>query len=108
MLKSNMRGAEDEPQRSNPAVQSKFDRSHGMGLKAPHLSHPGEVAPMTGTKVAGHNEGGHKMPVDVTPKMGGHKVSHHAPEHLGSNMADGERMAKTPNAMMTDSIRSEK
>jgi len=60
-----MKGAEDEGVRDNPAVHSKFDRSHGKGLKAPHLSHPGQVAPVTGTKVAGHTVNGHKLPKHV-------------------------------------------
>lgn len=68
-IESNMKGASVEPQRSNPTVHSKFDRSHGKGLKAPHLSHPGETAPITGTKVAGHTENGHKLPKHV--KYGG-------------------------------------
>lgn len=62
---------------SNPTVHSKFDRSHGHGLKPPHLQHPGEVAPVTGTKVAGHNEHGHKLPFDGGYKLG--KGEHHPP-----------------------------
>jgi hypothetical protein len=52
----------NEPEGHNPTVHSKFDRSGGKGLKPPHLSHPGETAPVTGTHVAGHNEGGSKYP----------------------------------------------
>lgn len=44
---SMVKGAGDTDSGSNPAVQSKFDRSHGRGLKAPHLSYPGQVAPVT-------------------------------------------------------------
>ena len=50
---------------TNPPVHSKFDRSRGFGLKAPHLKHPGEVAPVTGTHVPGHTEGGAKLPREV-------------------------------------------
>lgn len=60
----------NDPVRSNPPVQSKFDRSHGMGLTPPHLSHPGETAPQSGTKVAGHTENGHKIPYKGTLKLG--------------------------------------
>lgn len=66
---SGMRGAGNEGEnRANPPVRSKFDRSHGMGLKAPHLSHPGEVAPETGTKVRGFTEHGHMLPHHIKEK----------------------------------------
>lgn len=64
-----MKGAEDEGVRDNPAVHSKFDRSRGKGIPAPHISHPGGTAPITGTKVAGHTEHGAKLPKHV--KYGG-------------------------------------
>lgn len=57
-----MKGAETEPVRNNPPVRSKFDKSHGHGLPAPHLSHPGEVAKETGSKHAGFTENGHMLP----------------------------------------------
>lgn len=68
-----------DPIRSNPPVQSKFDRSHGKGLKPPHLSWPGAVAPQTGTTVAGHNANGAKY-----PREGGDK-----PKPLGSHRHGG-------------------
>lgn len=84
---SHMRGAETETVRDNPTVHSKFDRSQGKGLKAPHLSHPGEVAPLTGTHVKGHTPNGHMLPkhiahvnqhdtVKASPRMGTQVKSH--------------------------------
>lgn len=60
-----VKGAGDSQMRENPVVHSKFDRSRGMGLKAPHLSHPGEVAKPTGSKHDGFNENGHMYPHEV-------------------------------------------
>lgn len=59
-----MPGAHDEGVKENPRVQSKFDRSHGKGLPAPHLKHPGEVARETGSSHPGHTENGHKIPIE--------------------------------------------
>jgi len=68
MLKSNMRGGDIQGEtRNNPKVQSKFDRSHGHGLKPPHLTQPG-TAPMSGTTVAGHTEAGHRLPTEIREK----------------------------------------
>jgi hypothetical protein len=91
MLKSNMRGAEDEPIRANPAVKSKAS-FHGKGRPAPHLSHPGATAPVTGTHVAGHNENGHKLPVDVTPAKGAHHVTHNPTGGKAPNFAQTDRV----------------
>lgn len=54
----------------SPPIRSKFDRSHGKGLKAPHMSHPGGTAPVTGTTVAGHTENGAKYPSKGNGKLG--------------------------------------
>jgi hypothetical protein len=89
-----------DPERNNPAVQSKFDRSHGKGLKPPHLSHPGAVAPVTGTKVAGHNENGHKMPKEASVGYGEPQKTHHEP-HAG-RMAEGTRTGHTPKSSFYD------
>lgn len=51
---------------SNPKVQSKFDRSHGKGLKPPHMSLKYATGPITGTKVAGHTVNGAKIPREIT------------------------------------------
>lgn len=55
---------------SNPKVESKFDRSHGKGLIAKHVSLVGATAPPTGTTVAGHNENGAKYPTKGNGKLG--------------------------------------
>lgn len=60
----------NDPVRSNPPVQSKFDKSHGHGVPFTPVSHPGATAPLTGTKVAGHNENGHKYPTKSTLTLG--------------------------------------
>lgn len=101
-----MPGAEED-QRSNPAVRSKFDKSQGKGLPAPHLSHPGQTVAVTGTHHPGHNENGHKIPVEVTGRHGGdemHKVTHHHPSTLGSGMAEGRGYAREPNIAQSDRV----
>lgn len=55
---------------SNPKVRSTFDRAHGKGLKAPHLSWPGATAPVTGTQVPGFDANG-----NMRPKPSGLKVT---------------------------------
>jgi hypothetical protein len=40
---------------SDPPVQSKFDRSHGKGLKVRPVEKPGDVAPMP--RESGHELG---------------------------------------------------
>jgi hypothetical protein len=68
MLKSNMSGGGIQGEtRDNPPVHSKFDRSHGHGLKPPHAT-LGGMAPMSGTKVPGHTESGHRLPTEIHKK----------------------------------------
>lgn len=86
-----MPGAHDEGVRDNPPVKSKFDKSQGRGLPAPHLKHPGEVAKETGSKHPGFNENGHLLPKEGAMAFGGVKTHHHEPSRLGTNMADGEK-----------------
>lgn len=66
-------GSEMYKSKGNPPVTSKFDRDHGMPRKLGKVTHPGGVAPITGTHVPGHNEGGHMYPresgVSVTDKV---------------------------------------
>jgi hypothetical protein len=90
----------NDPVGSNPAVHSKFDRSQGKGLRPPHLSHPGETAPLTGTHVAGHNENGHKEPVKHSHGYGAPVQTHHEP-HAG-RMAEGVRTGHTPKTTQYD------
>lgn len=90
----------NDPVGHNRAVQSKFDRSQGKGLKPPHLSHPGEVAPVTGTHVSGHNEGGHQHPKEASVRHGEPKRTHHEP-HAG-RMAAGESVKHLPNDSFYD------
>jgi hypothetical protein len=53
----------------NMKTRSKFDRSHGKGLKAPHMGFKGATAPITGTVVPGHNDGGHMIPMEQKVKL---------------------------------------
>lgn len=92
----------NDPVGHNPAVQSKFDRSQGKGLKPPHLSHPDETAPVTGTRVAGHNENGHKLPREVSRGFGEPKVTHHSPAEAHGKMLRGERANPSPKATFYD------
>ena len=50
-----MKGAENEPVRNNPTVRSKFDKSHGKGLKAPHMSFPGGIVNGNGKNIVPRN-----------------------------------------------------
>ncbi len=102
-----MRGTTDESHGENPTVRSKFDKSQGKGLPAPHLTHPGEVAKETGSKHTGFNENGHMMPKDVSMAVGDdgkHQVTLHTPDNLGTGMAEGRGYAKEPNVAATDHI----
>lgn len=54
---------------SNPKVTSKFDRDHGKPRHPTPVSHPGAVAPQTGTTVPGHNENGHAYPSHTGKKL---------------------------------------
>ena len=100
-----VKGAGDTHMASNPAVHSKFDRSHGRGIPAPHVGHPGGTLSITGTKIPGHNENGRLEPRSVDPGVGPHKVTHHPPQTLGSNLADGERgITGSKNSHYTDHV----
>jgi hypothetical protein len=89
----------------NPPVRSKFDKSRGKGLPAPHIGHPGATAPLTGTTIPGHNENGHKLPTERGNSHGGIKTHHHEPGRLGSNMAEGQRhVYGMPNKDQTDRV----
>jgi hypothetical protein len=102
-----VRGAGDSGSGNNPPVRSKFDRSRGKGLKAPHLSHPGEVAKESGSGHAGFMDSGHMMPKDVTPRLGTGSHEHIETGRLGGvNPMDSHR--KEGNYLMTDSIAREK
>lgn len=68
MTYKTMRGAEEEI-RSNPPVRSKFDKSHGHGLKAPHLSFPGQTCPTTSAAPRVYEKPGN-MKGEVADKMG--------------------------------------
>lgn len=57
-----VKGAGDTQTGSNPGVSSKFDKSQGKGLKAPHQSFPGQTAGITGSTKAGFNENGRMNP----------------------------------------------
>jgi hypothetical protein len=101
-----MRGAEED-QRENPPVQSKFDKSQGKGLPAPHLTHPGAVAKETGSKHPGFNENGHMLAREVGGPVGDstiHRVTQHSPASLGSGMAEGRRSYGEPNIAATDHV----
>lgn len=99
---SHMRGAEVETVRDNPRVQSKFDKSRGKGLPAPHLSHPGAVAKDTGSKHAGYTENGHMLPTHIkhsnqhdtikaSPRMGTQVKSHQDSSYSGGKVTHGSK-----------------
>jgi hypothetical protein len=98
-----MFGAHDEGVKDNPPVRSKFDKSHGKGLPAPHLKHPGQVAPDTGTRVPGHTENGHQLPIHRSLPMGGHQVTRHEVSSMGTNMYSGQGLGTAKNTKVTDS-----
>lgn len=58
----------NEENKSNPPVRSKFDKSQGKGLKAPHLSFPGGTAKVTGSSHAGFTENGNMLPKSSSPR----------------------------------------
>lgn len=95
MADSRMRGAEVETIRDNPPVRSKFDKSHGKGLPAPHLSSPGAVMPTTNPAAR----------VFAEPKSvgstGSIRTEHIPPSQLGTGMADGRHYARAPNMSQT-------
>lgn len=96
MVEKTMPGASNEPVRENPTVRSKFDKSQGRGLPAPHLTFPGQVAPVT-------NDGAARVrmePKDVTSR-GSYRSEHISPSNLGTAMAEGRRMANAPNMGQT-------
>jgi len=90
-----MKGAEDEPIRDNPTVHSKFNRSHGKGVSAPHMSSPGPVMPTTspGPRV-------YSQPKNVG-SSGSMKTQHIPPSQLGDGMANGRHYAQAPNMAQT-------
>jgi hypothetical protein len=104
--KSGFLAGTEQERGSNPVVRSKFDKSHGKGLPAPHLKHPGEVAKESGSKYPGHTENGHKLPVERgTNFSGGITTHHHEPGKLGSMMAEGHRsIYGMPNKNHTDHV----
>lgn len=106
MSDSHMHGAENEGVRDNPKVRSKFDKSQGRGLPAPHLKHPGEVAKESGTKQPGFTENGHMEPKERQGHgVGSIATHHHEPGKLGSNMAMGQRsIYGMPNKDQTDRV----
>src|SRR5271154_5506904 len=103
MKYGHMPGAHDEGIKENPEVRSKFDKSQGRGLPAPHLKHPGEVAKETGTHMPGHNENGHKMPTERSVGLGGsHTRSHYSPGEMAAPMLHGTGMGAVKNTRLTD------
>lgn len=100
---ASVKGSGDTTMGNNPAVRSKFDKSHGKGLPAPHLSFPGQTAPVTGTKVGGFNPNGRMVPKEVT-KTGTLSLNHRSPAELGTQMANGQRTAPKPNMAQTGRV----
>lgn len=98
-----MSGAHDEGTRENPTVRSKFDKSQGKGLPAPHLTHPGETAKETGSKHPGHNENGHKLPTERSVGLGGSHLRHsYTPGEMGAPMIHGVGLGHAKNSRLTD------
>jgi hypothetical protein len=103
MTYGKMPGAHDEGIRNNPPVRSKFDKSQGKGLPAPHLKHPGEIAKDTGTRMPGHNENGHKLPAERSVGLGAsHLRTHYGPGEMGSPMVHSTGQGKPKNERLTD------
>lgn len=88
--------------RENPKVRSKFDKSQGRGLPAPHLSHPGATAKVTGSSHPGHTENGHKLPVERMNGVGGIGARHYSPGEMGAPILKGQGMGGPKNTHMTD------
>ena len=98
-----MPGAHDEGARDNPPVRSKFDKSQGKGLPAPHLKHPGEVAKETGSRHPGHNENGHKLPTERSVGLGGSHLRHnYTPGEMGAPIITGTGQGHAKNSRLTD------
>lgn len=95
MAESDMRGAQNEPVRDNPPVRSKFDKSHGHGLKAPHMAAKGPVVSTTTSAPTVRSE-----PKQVGTK-GSIRSEHIDPSQLGTGMAEGRHYAKSPNMAQT-------
>jgi hypothetical protein len=86
----------------NPPVRSKFDKSQGKGLPAPHLKHPGDVAKETGSRYPGHTQNGHKLPVSRGTSMGAHLREHFSPGEMYAPMITGDGMGREKNTRLTD------
>lgn len=86
----------------NPKVASKFDRSGGKGIKAPHISTPGGAAHPSGSALTARGDG-HVMPRQGDIQHGGAKTTHYPPGNT-SNVKSVS--SKTP--LMTDSIKQMK
>lgn len=97
-----MPGTQEE-NRSNPRVSSKFDKSQGKGLPAPHLKHPGETAKETGSSYPGHNENGRKTPIERSVGLGGSPVRHaYTPGEMGAPILRGVGQGHSKNSRLTD------
>lgn len=90
-----MPGAQEDAIRDNPPVRSKFDKSHGRGLPAPHMSSPGPVMPTTNPAPRVYSE-----PKSVG-SSGSIKSQHIPPSQLGCGMAEGRHYAQSPNMAQT-------
>jgi hypothetical protein len=69
MKYGHMPGAHDEGIKENPPVRSKFDKSQGKGLPAPHMKFPGGIVKESGSpNGAGFTEHGHMLPHHRSPQ----------------------------------------
>jgi hypothetical protein len=102
MEKYGVMAGTQEASKSNPSVRSKFDKSHGKGLPAPHLKHPGETAKPTGTKMPGHTENGHKLPVERGLSKGSHLHHGYTPGEMGAPIITGTGQGHPKNSKLTD------
>jgi hypothetical protein len=92
-----------EENRSNPPVRSKFDKSQGKGLPAPHLSSPGKTAKVTGSSHSGHTENGHKLPTERSVGLGGGHLRHnYSAAEMGAPMLHGQGMGLAKNTRLSD------
>jgi hypothetical protein len=89
--------------RDNPKVSSKFDKSQGRGLPAPHLKHPGEVAKESGSSHPGHTSNGHKLPTERSVGLGGSYLRHeYSPGEMGAPQLHGIGQGHVKNTRLTD------
>lgn len=107
-----VKGAGDSTRADNPKVRSKGDQ-HGMPRVPGHVSHVGGTAPITlggsshstGKSADIYSHTGHMKPREAGAAAGEHKIAHHHPSTLGTQMVDGRRgFSALNNEAQTDEV----